>query len=347
MPEIQRLPNSLTVQYSELMQNCLHPLSDGSNISFKSKTVNGKRYWYLYISLGASRREHYLGEESVELLDRIADERDAWESNKDDRELRARLVSMLIAGGMAPVARDHGKLLSLLERSGVFLAGGALVGTLAFRAYANMLGVTWPEEAATQDVDIAADSHFGLALPRPRKPIHLGQVILESGMGFFEVPALNRKHASTSYKIRGRDFSVDVLTPMRGRETARPIRIESFNTWAQPLRYLNYLLDDLQPAVLLFEHGIMVNVPSPARFAIHKCAISQMRSPAFAVKARKDLVQAEYLFQVLATDRPGDIALAAEAAGRMGERFLRRFRAGLDQLGKNTRQEVLARARLT
>jgi hypothetical protein len=340
MAEIERLPNSVTVQYSELMQNCIHPVSDGSNISFKAKTVNGKRYWYLYISLGSSRREHYLGEESVTLLDRIADEREAWESDADDRALRARLVSMLVAGGMAATPRDEGKLLALLERSGVFLAGGALVGTVAFRAYANMLGVKWPSAPATQDIDIAADNTLRLALPREKKPVRLGQVILDSGMGFFEVPALDRKQPSTSYKIRGREFSVDVLAPMRGRETARPVQLDNFGTYAQPVRFLDYLLQDLQPAVLLFQHGIMVNVPSPARFAIHKCVVSQMRTAAFAAKGAKDLDQAEYLFQVLLTERPGDIVLAFEAVEKMGARFLQRFRAGLDRLGGETQQAI-------
>lgn len=343
MTEIKRLPNSVTVQYSELMQNCIHPVSDGSNISFKSKTVNGKRYWYLYISLGASRREHYLGEESTEMLDRIADEREAWESSRDDRELRARLVSMLIAGGMSPTARDEGKVLALLERSAVFLAGGVLVGTLAFKSYSNMLGVKWVGNLSTQDVDVAADNRFMLALPRPKKPIHLGQVILDSGMGFFEIPALNRKQPSTSFRIRGKDFRIDVLTPMRGRETERPLLIKNFATYAQPLRFLDYLLEAIQPAVLLFEHGIMVNVPSPARFAIHKCVVSQMRIPAYAAKARKDLDQAEQLFQVLLEERPGDLVLAYDAAKRMGEKFLRRFRDGLELLADDTRAAVIDR----
>lgn len=339
MRDIERLPPSVTVQYSELMQNCVHPLSDGSNISFKAKTVNGKRYWYLYISLGSSRREHYLGEETTELLDRIADEREAWESNRDDRELRARLVGMLVAGGMTPTPRDEGKVLALLERSGVFLAGGTLVGTVAFRAYANMLGVKWPSAPKTQDIDIAVDT-VPVALPRDRKPIRLGQLVLDSGMGFFEVPALDRKRPSTSYQIRGREFRVDVLAPMRGRETERPVRLDNFDTYAQPVRFLDYLLEDKQAAVLLFGHGIMVNVPSPSRFALHKCAVSQMRTVAFATKAAKDLDQAEQLLQVLATDRPGDLMLAFEAAEKMGAGFLKRMRAGFERLSEGAREAL-------
>ncbi len=340
MNPISYLPNSLSVQYSELMQNCVQPVSDGSNLSFKYKTINNKRYWYLYISVGSTRREHYLGEESTELLDRIDNEKALWESNTDDRDLRQRLVSMLIAGGMATVARDEGKVISLLERNGVFLAGAAIVGTIAFRAYANMLSVAWSSDAGTQDVDLAASNHYELALPRLRNPINLRQTILDSGMGFFEVPALNRKQPSTSFKIRGRDFIVDVLAPMTGRGTTSPVYLEDFGTYASPLRYLDYLLEDLQPAVLLYEHGIMVNVPAPARFAIHKCAISQKRPAAFAAKGRKDLSQAEQIFQVLLDSRPADIALAYGAAEAQGNAFVVDFHAGLRLLDDSIRKPV-------
>ncbi len=337
---IQHLSNSLTVQYSELLQNCIQPLSDGSNISFKSKVIKGKRYWYLYISLGSSRREHYLGEESTKLLDRIEDEKAAWQANEDDRELRKSLVSMLSAGGMVPLARDEGKLLSLLERSGVFLASAVLVGTMAFKAYANMLGVKWESQLATQDVDIAADNRYSLALPRLKKPLNLGQIILDSGLGFFEVPTLNRKQPSTSFKIRGKDFLVDVLTPLRGRESSRPVQLAEFDTFAQPLRHLDYLLEDIQPAVLLHAHGIMVNVPAPARFAIHKCVVSQRRKAAFAAKSRKDLLQSEQVFQVLMEDRPADLWIAFEAAQARGDGFVDEFLAGLGLIGEASRTAV-------
>jgi hypothetical protein len=332
MNDIKRFPDGLLVQYSELMQNCVHPISDGSNLSFKYKDINGKRYWYLYISIGSTRREHYLGEETTELLDRIDDEKALWESETDDFELRTRLVNMLIGGGMTPIGKEEGKVISLLERNGVFLAGAALVGTMAFKAYSNMLGITWESDVGTQDADIAADNHYSLALPRTRKQINLGQLILDSGMGFIEVPALNRKQPSTSFKIRGRELIVDVLAPMRGRETNRPVHLTDFDTYASPLRDLDFLLQDVQPAVLLFRHGIMVNVPTPGRFAIHKCVVSQKRPAAFATKALKDRRQAEQLFRVLLKDRPADITLAYDAAKKQGNTFIANFEKGLELL---------------
>lgn len=337
---VKRLPNSLMVQYSELLQNCVQPISDGSNLSFKSKKINGRRYWYLYISIGKTRREHYLGEESTELLDRIENEKALWQSNIDDRDLRTRLVNMLIGGGMSALNKDEGKILALLERNGVFIAGAALVGTLAFRAYSNMLGVEWHSDAGTQDVDIAMDNRYLLAVPIPKTPVNLGQLILDSGMGFIEVPTLNPKQPSTSFRIRNRDFRVDVLAPMRGRDTTRPVKVEQFGTYATPLRHLDYLLEDIQPAVLLYGHGIMINVPAPGRFAVHKCAVSQKRSSSSAAKIRKDLSQAEQVFEALLDLRPADISVALRAAAKRAAPFQSKIDAGLDRIDASIAAEV-------
>ena len=103
------LPDGVALQYSELMQQCVRPLSDGSNLSFKSKTINDRKYWYLYVSLGSRRSEHYIGADSEETRSRIEQEKSAWETTADDRNLRSRLVAMLLAGCLlytSPSPRD-------------------------------------------------------------------------------------------------------------------------------------------------------------------------------------------------------------------------------------------------
>lgn len=340
MAKIQRLPDTVALQYSELMQQCIHPAPDGANISFKSKKVAGKRYWYLYISLGTRRSEHYLGEESTELLDKIDEERSLWESTKDDRAMRERLVAMLVAGGATATPVNEGKVIALLERSGVFLAGGIVIGTLAFRAYANMLGVSWHSELQTRDIDLASDYEFPIVFPRSKKPINLSNILLDSGMGFLEVPALSRKSPSTKFKIRGQELAVELLTPMRGRDSAKPIMIAGLGAFAEPLRFLDYLLEDIQPATLLFKHGVLINIPAPARFAFHKLVVSQRRRAGDVEKIKRDLAQAEQLFSVLIEGRPGDLILAYEAAENMGEKFLRQLALGMESVDPEVSESV-------
>lgn len=94
------------VQHSKLT---FRPAPDGSNLSFKSKTIKGRTYWYLYVSLGRRRTEHYLGAETPELLEVLDKERGLWASTADDRRVRSRLVSMLLAGGATETRGDEGK----------------------------------------------------------------------------------------------------------------------------------------------------------------------------------------------------------------------------------------------
>ncbi|MCW8831596.1 MAG: GSU2403 family nucleotidyltransferase fold protein [Gammaproteobacteria bacterium] len=340
MAEIQKLPDTVTLQYSELMQQCIHPAPDGANLSFKPKTISGKRYWYLFISLGARRSEHYLGLETPELLNRIEEEKALWESTEDDRKMRQRLVAMLLAGGATATPDNEGKVLSLLERSGLFLAGGIVIGTLAFRAYANMLGVLWHSELQTRDIDLASDYQYPIIMPRGKKPIDLSSVLIDSGMGFLEVPALNRKSPSTKFKIRGQELAVELLTPMRGKESAKPIEIPGLTAYAEPVRFLDYLLEDIQPAVLLYKHGVLINVPAPARFAFHKLMVSQRRRAADVEKIKRDLMQAEQLFEVLVEGRPGDLILAYEAAEKMGDKFLQQLKLGMAMIDSGVRESV-------
>jgi hypothetical protein len=52
---------------------------------------------------------------------------------------------------------------------------------------------------------------------------------------------------------------------------------------------------------------VLVNIPSPARFAMHKLWTSMQRPTAFQAKAAKDRIQAEQLIEVLIEDRPDDL----------------------------------------
>jgi hypothetical protein len=103
---------------------------------------------------------------------------------------------------------------------------------------------------------------------------------------------------------------------------------------------MDYLLEDIQPVVLLYRYGIMINVPAPGRFAIHKCAISQKRSSNSAAKIRKDLSQAEHMLQALLELRPSDIALALRAAMERARAFQDRIQAGLDLVNQDVATEV-------
>lgn len=326
------LPESTRLLYSQLLSQCLHASApNGRGLSFVKKSINGTTHWYLQLTIGSQKTQHYIGPDSDAIQKLVENERQLWEKAKPDRQAREQLVTMLIAGGAHTVSAAEARLFEILERAGVFLVGGVLVGSHAFSIYGNMLGINWPSKfTQTHDVDIARDNHVALGMRN--EPVDLKQALLDANMGFVEVPALDRKAPSTRFRILGKQLSVDILTPLIGKPSSKPILISALNTYAEPLRFLDFLLEDTQPAVIVARAGILVNVPSPARYAVHKLVTSTRRPAAMQTKTIKDIDQAVLLFRVLLEDRPGDIPLAFEAAKQMPDKFQDQVFIGLNKL---------------
>ncbi len=62
--------------------------------------------------------------------------------------------------------------------------------------------------------------------------------------------------------------------------------------------------------MVLRQSGILVEVPTPARFALHKLWVARQRPAAQQVRATKDRQQAEALLDVLIDERPEDLRAA-------------------------------------
>ena len=86
---------------------------------------------------------------------------------------------------------------------------------------------------------------------------------------------------------------------------------------ATPLRFLDYLIHQPTQAAALYRSGVLLNVPQPARYAVHKLIVATRRVASATAKARKDIEQSAALIRVLAEDRPDELEDAlAEARGR-------------------------------
>ncbi|MEA2601377.1 MAG: hypothetical protein QOF89_2369 [Acidobacteriota bacterium] len=313
----QRLPESVQTLYAELLEQTIQAEAETALLkapqgTFVSKAIKGGTYWYLQRTEGDRRRQHYLGRESPSLLAWIEQVREA--RSGDDETQRANLSSMLTAGGAATESAPVVKVLSLLAESGVFRMGGVLVGTQAFVAFGNMLGVRFEKQSLrTQDVDVAQDRAIGIALSQEAGTVDVREALTGSGLGFFPVPALDPRRPSTSFKIRGRELRVDFLTPLFGPESDKAIFLPALGVSAHPLRLLDYLIENPAQAVVVGGTGVLVNVPDPARFAFHKLWVSTRRSVSEQTKAVKDLRQGGDLLELLLADRPGDVDRAWEA----------------------------------
>lgn len=333
------LPNETALLYGDLVDLLLHSAYPGRGISFFTRKVKGHSYWYMELAVGKGKRQAYLGRDSAQLRASVERARERFTEAADSSTARKRLVSMLISGGANTVTSREARVFEALAQSGAFLVGGAIVGSHAFAAMGNMLGVRWDRQSTrTQDIDLADDYRIQLSLPD--REVDVAAALQAANKGFFPVPALDPRQPSTAFKVKGETMRVDVLTPLIGKPPTGPVALRSLKASAEPVRFLEYLLEDLQVAAVTHGEGILINVPSPARFALHKLVLSQRRPAGQATKAAKDIVQAASLLSVLAEQRPGDIDIALAAAAAMPDRFQQQLTLGRKHLPTELRELI-------
>lgn len=301
--------------------------------SFVGKKLKGERYLYFqYYEPGGAKRQLYVGRQTPELDTLVAAYRAERQSLAEDLLSIQRLAAQLRAGGALVTDHPSARVVRQMAESGVFRLGGVLVGTHAYAVLGNLLGVVWEHAATrTRDIDIAAGrvpAENDIAFAIPPLEVDLPASLDSLKMGFFPIPQLDCRRPSTSFMIRGNVLRVDILTPAI-KQRVEPVYIPRFKVAAQPLPFLDYLIEAAIPAVVIDGGGILVNVPPPARYAVHKLIVAQERSVESQAKKHKDIFQAWQLLAFLKAERPGDIPLALESATSRGPGWRKRIDAGL------------------
>lgn len=263
--------------------------------SFSIKTVRGSAYWYFaYRDLDGNVRQLYVGPDTEPV--RAAVERARQAGARPDERL-APLAKAAVALGCAPALPKHLRAVRRLCDYGFFRAGGVLVGTHAFIVMGNMLGVKWFAGGSTTDVDFAhAGKNLSVALPADvRIDVHAALTSFEQG--FIPLVQLSGG-AGASYKLSSDpEFQIDFLTSAhRGGEG--PVMIPNLNVGLQPLRFMEFSLEKVSQAVLADRNGgaVLVSIPAPERYAVHKLLVVGERAGEMRTKANKDLQQAAALF---------------------------------------------------
>lgn len=195
-----------------------------------------------------------------------------------------------------------------------------------------MLGVCWTAETTrTTDVDLAVERRIAVAIPMITSDIPATLDSLQ--MGFLPVPRLNHKEPSTNYAIRNSQLRLDVLTP-KTEKSDSPVYIKRFNCAAEPLSYLSYVIESPVSSVLLDTTPVLINIPQPVRYAMHKLIVSQIRDASNDAKRPKDLYQAFRILSVLQENRPFDIQPAWENLIGRGPKWKKYAEAGLAAMEK-------------
>jgi hypothetical protein len=244
--------------------------------------------------------------------------------------------------GFAAVDNSTALTLAVLYNAGVFHRGPILVGTHAYGALLNDLGVRIIPSPLTEDVDIATRLELATV---PSKS--LLDILRETGLPFVEVPSLKRTEPPTSFKVRGQRLKVDLLVPAKG-EPYRSVAVPVLGAHVIGLPYLEYLLHDpVRSIVIGKDRLIPVALPQPGRYCVHKLAVSALRSSGSA-KTNKDILQATVLAAVLSSTREFSLEEAIDETSR-GLRQKARHGAGQARrlLGSNYPEAVGLLERLT
>lgn len=291
-------------------------------------TRNGRVYWYDSFRVGTDVRKRYIGEDSPDLRAAMVRHRAARAPAQDRRRDRARLVRLLRAEGFLGLDPSTGSLMAALAGAGVFRLGGTVVGTHAFRLYEGELNLRYDltQAVQTDDLDIASFERLSLALEDTAAP-PVQQVL--SDFDFAPTPSLEPGRTWRWRQTTGNAL-VEFLTPAFGEEGLRDL--PALGVQAQALHHLNYLISDPIPAAIPYRGGVLVQIPRPERYAIHKLIVAERRRSQDRLKSEKDRAQAAFLIEALSADRADDLAEALETARSIGPKWRERIAASLKRL---------------
>jgi hypothetical protein len=293
--------------------------------NFVAKTVKGEPYWYFqHTDLTGKQRQIYVGRDD-EATRRLRDSH-VHSPNRSGLEHARRLARAAMELGCPALIAAHSRVIAKLADASFFRVGGVLVGTHAYAAYQNHFGIRWRSADSTTDLDFAHDHRLATAIASDIR-VDVASAIESLSMGFVPLKSL-----STYQKADEPDFQIDFLTAM-GRSGEDSIYNDSLKLRLLPLRFMEFSLEDPFQSVVLANSGpIVVNLPRPEKYALHKLLVAAERSGDFKDKSRKDLTQAASLIEYLSSNDPDALRAASHNLHSRGAGWIRRLQAGLKML---------------
>lgn len=308
------------------MQTSLAGLSG----AFHKRALKGRDYWYFgYRDIDGAGRMVYVGPDN----DRVRQLIDRFKAQKERKIVAPQAKAAIALGGEGALPK-HFKIIKRLSEYGLFRAGGVLIGTHAFVAYGNMLGVRWNDGGKTMDVDFAhAGKNVSLALPANiRIDVHGALESLE--MGLLPIAQFSGKTGAQYRNPSDPELRLDFVTC--GHRGDGLVEVPEMNFVLEPLKFMEFSLQDtIQGCVLSQDGACVVNLPAPERFAVHKLIVYGERPVSQRTKSTKDLFQAAALLSYLSgSGRQDDFTEAWDDAMSRGPGWVKRLTEGWEALLK-------------
>jgi hypothetical protein len=325
------IPLNFQTMYADLLQS--KGLADIAHGSISTRKIKGKEYLYVTTKDGSKRHQRSLGLASDPAVKAKAGEiRRAAVHAKGLRTTVSALKKAYIPGPSLPL----GRVLEAIANAGLFKQGVVLVGTAAYQTYPCLVGAYLPSSAlTTNDADLLVSSFVS-----KDEPQDLEKILQRADPTFRALMSADDRLPKVFRAAN--DLQVDILTKF-GRGRKSPILIEALQCSAEALAYMEYLAEESIEAVALYGTGVLVSVPPPIRYAVHKLLIAQERR-AQSPKRAKDLKQARDLLDVFSETDSVALEEALEEAKERGPKWKKNINASLREIKMEARQGSLALA---
>jgi hypothetical protein len=324
---MRSIPLNFITMYADLAQG--FEFDDAIAGSITTRKIKGKSYLYVTSKDGATRQQRSLGRADDPRVQREAQL--ILTSAERARSMRT-VVSTLKQQARIPAPTlPVGRVLEAIANAGLFKRGVTLVGTAAYQTYPCVLGHYLQSSAfTTNDVDL----NFVEFAPRDNEEDI--EVVLRRADPTFEPKWHPDDKLPKAFQSSG-GLRVDMLTRLMRKE--KSVQIEGLGCAAIPLSFQEFPAEDTIDAVALYGKGVLVRVPSPAKFAVHKLIVAQRRNE--AGKRVKDLHQAQEIIDILLEIDEAALLDALDDARSRGKAWKTAINASLKQIKRDARQGVL------
>jgi hypothetical protein len=326
---VRPIPLNIQTIYADLLQSI--GLADVEHGSVSTRKIKGKDYLYVTIKDGSVRHQKSLGPANDPVVQEKA--REIRRAAAFAKGLRT-TISILKKAYVPSPALPLGRVLETVSNAGLFKQGIVLVGTAAYQTYPCLVGAYLPSSSLmTNDADLLVSSFVATD-----EPLDLEKILQRADPTF----KAQMSHTDSLPKVfkAANNFQVDMLTKFgRGRKT--PVLIGDLKCSAEALRFMEYLSDETVEAVALYGTGVLVSVPPPMKYAIHKLLIAPERK-AGSPKRSKDLKQANDLIDVFLETDSTAFEEALDDAKARGPSWQKNINASLRDIDKVMRQGSFA-----
>jgi len=262
--------------FEEALANESITICPGMHGSFSKETRRNCVYWYWVGRNNGKVTRIYIGPDNQETIDLVVSLENRKDMAKQAIASMKRTSAAYRGAGGQIIEPSTFKVLAKL--SNLFRKGFFVIGSHGFLSICNALGI----------LSLTGDDQKIISLAILDERAAVPDISLEFDKNFIKGVGMP---ASSKTKIHF--FTAD-------RGSKQPVFFDDLDVTAEPLRFIDYLLGgETFKGLVIGSYAIPVQLPNPARFAIHKLIISQCADRSFNGGSEKDIAQAAVLLDYL------------------------------------------------